>query len=410
MNTFLVVGKKFSGLTNKILRQGDDYILLQDVLSAKQPERRLRRRVIADFSSREALLATVDTIGNKVDAVITVYEDYVLPTAIIAEHLGLPGLPVKAAEACTDKYIMRKLFMQSKTHISPDFDVVSSKSSLEIFAATHAFPLILKPANLSKSLLVTKNHNLAELLQNYDRTVSTLERIYKKHAPHRQPKLIVEEFLEGPIHSVDAFVDSIGTPHVLENVVDYQTGYDIGYDDNFHYSRLLPSALAEAETKAVRDTAALGCKALGMKSSPAHIEIIRTSQGPKIVEIGARNGGYRERMHRLANGIDIPGNALNLALDEPLELTATRNDPCAVLELFPKRPGIFTGIANEGALKALPSLSYFAIKQPLNEFVGKSSDGYKMCAIIILHNKDSSAFLKDLSFVNSSVIALTKSA
>ena len=52
------------------------------------------------------------------------------------------------------------------------------------------------------------------------------------------------EYIKGSIHSVDAFVDSDGSPQVLEQVVDYETGFDVGYDDNFHYSRILPSRLS----------------------------------------------------------------------------------------------------------------------------------------------------------------------
>ena len=57
-----------------------------------------------------------------------------------------------------------------------------------------------------------------------------LSGIYKKYAANRKPKMIIEEFMEGSVHSVDAFVDSNGTPHVLESIVDYQTGYDMGFD------------------------------------------------------------------------------------------------------------------------------------------------------------------------------------
>jgi len=140
-----------------------------------------------------------------------------------------------------------------------------------------------------------------------------------------------------------------------------------------------------------------------MRNSPAHVEIIYTERGPRIVEIGARNGGYRSRMHRLANGLDINQISLDLAIGKQPHIIATKNESCAVLELFPKTPGKFLGINNEDGLKELSSLKYLKIKQKIGGRVGKSSDGYKMCAIIALHNTDAAQFNKDLEFVNNQV-------
>ena len=213
--------------------------------------------------------------------------------------------------------------------------------------------------------------------------------------------------MEGSIHSVDAFVTSDGTPHILEQIVDYQTGYDIGYDDNFHYSRILPSALSPSQQQALRHCADVGIRTLGIKNSPAHVEVIMTADGPRIVEIGARNGGYRERMHRLANGIDITGAALSLALGQRPDVSATKNDPCAVLELFPQTPGVFAGISHIDELRHLPSLEYLSIKAKQDDTVGKSADGYKACAIVILTNSDSAQFTEDLVFVKDTVHVAT---
>jgi len=408
MRTILVVGKAFSDLTSYLDAHGYDWVTLRDIKTTKYPDKRMRRRIVCDFSNEAGIVAALEKLKCKPDAVIVVYENYVLPAAIIAEKLGLPGMPIRAAEACTDKYLMRSRFALAPEKISPDFAEVSCEEDLDAFADTHRFPLILKPANLMKSLLVTKAASMNELIQNYRKAMESIRAVYEKYAPNRVPKLIIEEYLEGPVHSVDAFVDAGGTPHIIEGIVDYQTGYDIGYDDNFHYSRLMPTRLTGAEQRAFLRCADLACRALGMRSSPAHIEIIVTTEGPRIVEIGARNGGYRERMYALARGIDITGNALAVALDEPVDITPNKDEPVAVLELFPKEAGTYDGIKNIGKLKELPSLYQFHEKVKLGDIVGKSSDGYKMCAMVFLHNKDCGQFARDLSFVNSSVCVLTK--
>lgn len=407
MAHILIIGKKFSTLTDYLEAHGHDYTLLQDVLATNFPDKKYRHRVVADFSSKASLLASIDDLAITPDAVISTYENYILPAAWIAQHLQVPGLPIETAEACTDKFLMRSLFDKAPEKISPAFATVADESELRAFAKHHSFPLILKPANLAKSLLVTKSSHLDELLANYQKSVDLLQSTYKKYAPNRQPKLIIEEFLEGSIHSVDAFVDSEGTPTVLDQVVDYQTGYDIGYDDNFHYSRILPSTLNSNDVATLRHCADVGIRALGMKNSPAHVEIIMTNEGPRIVEIGARNGGYRERMHQLANGIDITGISLDIALGKPPVVIATRNDACAVLELFPLTPGNYAGMSHKIELEALPSLSYVSVKAKDGTFVGKSADGYKMCAVIILHNTNQIQFDDDLAYVNQNVSVTT---
>jgi biotin carboxylase len=407
MKYVLIVGQSFSTLTDYLLEHGHDYIVLKDVRRAKSPEKHFKRRVVCDFSSRDTVMQAVRGIRHPVDAVIATYENYILPAAWIAEELNLPGLPIATAEACTDKYLMRSLFAKAPEAISPDFAIVSDEQSLRDFAASHDFPLILKPANLAKSLLVTKNHSLDELIANYQRSMEQIHKVYERYAHNRTPSLIVEEFLEGSIHSVDAFTGSDGEPQVLQNVVDYRTGYDIGYEDNFHYSRLLPSKLSVSDQAALRHCATVGIRALGITNSPSHVEIIMTAKGPRIVEIGARNGGYRERMHKLANGIDITGAALALAFGETPSVTATKNESCAVLELFPKTPGNFGGLAEFEALKALPSLEYVSIKATPGTFVGKAADGHKMCAVVILHHQDSDQFSRDLTFVDNQVHVIT---
>ncbi len=390
MAHILIVGKSFSGLKNFLTSHGHTYTVLQDEHATKFPNKKFRRRVVCSFQNRADYLKAVDSVQAKtpINATITTYESYVVANAIIANHLGLPGITEEAAIACTDKEVMRSKFALSGEKVSPDFHVAESRDSLIEFAKSHKFPLILKPANLAKSLLVTKNNSLQELLENYDKACKIATATYKKYAPNSIPKFIVEEFLDGSIHSVDAFVDAAGEPHILEEVVDYVTGYDIGYDDNFHYARLLPSKLSADDIQAIRSTAKLGCQLLGMTSSPAHIEIILTRDGPRIVEIGARSGGYRERMHKIANDIDITSNTLALALSQPLDITAKKHEYVGVFELFPESPGYFTDINNQEKLKKLPSLNYLSVKARPEQYVGKASDGYKMCAVVILASKD----------------------
>ncbi len=407
MSNFLIIGKKFNGLIDYLDSHNHTHINIRD--SNNKSVKKNDYTYICDFSSIENVIAIAKEVNNvqSFNGVIATYENYILPAAQIADALNLPGLSIKSAEACTDKEIMRTMFSLAPETISPEFSIVNNKGDLIKFAQSHQFPLILKPANLAKSLLVTKADNLEQLLSNYELTLEHIDKTYRNYAPNRTPKLIIEEFIIGSTHSVDAFIDKNGNVMVLDEVVDYETGQEIGFNDNFHYSRLLPTRLDNETIAQIRHIAELGCKALGMTNSPAHIEIILSPDGPRVVEIGARNGGYRERMYKLANGIDITGSALAIACGELPNIKATKNEYCLVLELFPKEDGEFVDIDNETKLQELTSLVYYSKKAKPGQMVGKSSNGYKACAIIILHSKDKDKFNDDALYIKNNVVVKT---
>jgi glutathione synthase/RimK-type ligase-like ATP-grasp enzyme len=404
----LIVGRHFTEL-REYLKKKDipQFLLCDEALGETHAKKQGVPYILADFSSRESITESLKRLPEAINASVALFENYVLPSAWISHELGINGLPIISAEACTDKEFMRERFKQAPEKISPDFSVITSELDLQKFAAHHQFPLVLKPANLVKSLLVTTCRNQEELDQAYLHISKSITAIYKRYAPHRIPKLIVEEFLEGRIYSVDAFVDGDGQPHVLEAVVDYQTGQEIGFNDNFHYARLLPSSLSQTDQDSLRHVATLGVQALGMRYSAAHIEMIRTKKGPRIVEIGARNGGYRERMHALANGIDLYLQLINTLTNQPINVKNKKNDHCAVLELFPKKPGSFHALVHEAELRNLSSLHYLSIKAQPGVEIGLSSEGYKAAAVIMLYNHNTAQFQKDLDYVNHHVFIET---
>jgi len=361
-----------------------------------------------DFTSQESILASLPRRPKDLDGVITIYETYVYGAAVITRHFGLPGMTPQAAKTCSDKILMRQKFLDYQPAITPGFASVQSWSDVLGFIRSHTFPFMLKPANLTKSLLVTKNHNPQELKQNYEFATKTIANLYQKHRVRQAPKLLIEEFLEGSVHSVDGFAGQGGVMRILDQVIDYQTGYDIGKQENYHFSRRLPSRLPKTVQSGIRQVAEQGMKALQMQSSPAHVEVVVTKKGPKIVEIGARLGGYRPRMHSYANRIDLYQANINTALGLKPDITASANKNCAVLELFPDQEGLFTEISNLEKLNHLPSIQYVSIKAKPYSRIGLSSQGYKASIIVMLGNEDSEQFERDYAYVKDKVEVRTK--
>jgi hypothetical protein len=188
-------------------------------------------------------------------------------------------------------------------------------------------------------------------------------------------------------------------------VVDYQTGYDIGQNDNFHFSRLCPSDLDKNMQKIMESVAIDGLKALKMLNTAAHVELILDTKSgkPKIVEIGARNGGYRDYIYGNSCGADIFAmNCMAIegkGLDHYQMLKNDTDFNCSVLEIFPNKKGFFSGIENFDNIAKLKSFDSISVKYKEGETIGKSSDGFKMTAVIRLKSKNRDELLVDMFFI-----------
>lgn len=52
-----------------------------------------------------------------------------------------------------------------------------------------------------------------------------------------------------------------------------------------------PSRLSKTTIDTIKDLAVKAIRSVGINMGPAHVEMIVTAQGPKMVELGARMGG-----------------------------------------------------------------------------------------------------------------------
>lgn len=396
----LLIGQKNKKLTEYLDANGYNWFLLFDKNNSVAKESKNSTGINFKNIDYEEI---AKRIPSNVDRVINTYEQYILHSAKLAKTLKIPGPSIESAEAATNKNVMRELFKNSPIKISPDFTKISSLKDALSFAKNHSFPLIIKPTNLSKSLLVHKCENISDIKNVYSDITRQAKSIYKKYAPNTDPEFLIEEFLEGPMFAVDAYISSTGKVQILENIVDYETGKDIGIDDLFHYSRIIPTSLSGPEVSQIRYVAELGIKSLELRSCPAHVEIVLTKNGPMVMEIGARNGGYRPSMHGLANGIDLFKAMIDNSAGLEVNIKPKKNEYCAVLEIFPEKEGILKKISHLDKLAQLSSYHDSRQNSRPGEKTGRSSKGYKTALRITLHNADRAKFYKDLEIIKNKV-------
>ena len=241
----------------------------------------------------------------KADGIMTLATDMPMRSlAYACEKLGLVGLAYDSAVKATDKGEMIKTFEAAKVE-HPWYQIIPGGTKPT--PGTFTFPLITKPTDNSGSRGVMLVHNKDELAVALSYSSEN----------GRRGDVIMEEYMQGPEVSVEVMV-SHGVPHVLQITDKLTTGaphfVEMGHSQ--------PSRLPEEAQEAICDLARRTALSVGIQNGPAHVEIILTKSGPKMVELGARMGGDCITTHLvpLSTGIDMVGNTIKIALGEEPDL------------------------------------------------------------------------------------------
>lgn len=342
--------------------------------------------VPVDFTSPQTIVKSLDSLNVTIKGLLCTYESYLPAKAILGNHLRLLTPNFEAVEKCTDKYIMRQAFDQIDPSMSPRFASISTKEELLQASSNMHYPVILKPTNLVKSLLVIRCNDESELIQNYEHACQQINQLYKKHRVYsHQPRFIIEEYINGRTCSVAAFVDQDGNIAMCKGITALVNAHDIDQEDNYIFARQLPGEFTPKLKEKIFEIARKGAQAVGAKSTPLHIEIIYNDTEVKLIEIGARIGGYRPRMYQSCYGIDLIEQEINVATGKLVNLEGKLQQYSGVFEFFPKTQGQFKNVEN---LPFDVVFDYF--KQVTKDKpVGPARDGYKAAAIGIVTAKTS---------------------
>ena len=244
-------------------------------------------------------VSTIDTEGvAKVakefnpDGIMTLATDMPMRSVSrAAKELGLPGISMDTAIKSTDKGEMIKAFEGAGVE-HPWYYIALNEQEFDDIKNKVSYPCIMKPTDSSGSRGVVLVHDLCELENEYNYTRDN----------SRKGGVIVEEYMVGSEVSVEVMAVG-GEPHVLQVTDKLTTGaphfVEMGHSQ--------PSRLGEDNVSKIKDLAIRAVKAVGITDGPAHVEIMLTKDGPKMVELGARMGGDCITTHLvpLSTGIDM---------------------------------------------------------------------------------------------------------
>ena len=291
------------------------------------------------------------------DGIFTLATDMPMRSVAAAgKALSLPAITPETALRATDKAEMIKAFAEHGVE-HPWFYVISSLEEAKALKGKITYPCISKPTDSSGSRGVMLIKNGEELLESLAYSAGN----------GRSGAVIVEEYLQGHEVSVEVIVLR-GVPHILQITDKLTTGaphfVEMGHSQ--------PSRLPEGDLEKIRDLASRAVLAVGIENGPAHVEIMLTKNGPRMIELGARMGGDCITTHLvpLSTGIDMVEASMRIALGEEPDVTPKKQRGSAI-RFFDVPSGRIESIEGADEARALAGVTEITFTKSVGDTAGE---------------------------------------
>lgn len=262
-----------------------------------------RYRVVGSKKIDDILDAALRWHGDTAfDGVLTFAESALITTAAVADALGLPGIGVPAARTSRNKILMHQAHQRAG---APHADFRYAPSLADGLAAADHFgyPVVVKPALGAASNFVFRADMPTEFRRCYAdaaRGAPTMKwiRLEADGVDLGPAGLVVESFLDGPEHIIEAVVWD-GEVR-LGSIADRISTELTTFEDNIHRA---PTSLSPDQIAMVQAALTAAAAGQGLRRSVLHAEV-RFQQGrPFVLEVTPRPGGAGlEHMSRVSAG------------------------------------------------------------------------------------------------------------
>lgn len=361
--------------------------------------------VECDFSKPTHIASVLAPYQEELRAITCRSESYMSRFIAVIPHV--PYLRTPTTESltwATDKLEMRRRFAVLAKKYSPPYAVVKNTTKVERrrIIKKVGFPMILKPTNLAQSLLVIKCYHEEELEKAIRIAFRKIKKAYAENSRIEEPRLMAEAFLDGDLYSIDAYVNSRGTIYFCP-LVKVITGKNVGHDDFYNYIHLSPTGLKKTSIEKAEEAAAAGIRALGLSNTTAHVELMKVDDEWKLIEIGPRVGGFRDRLHKLSCDIDHSLNDILIRFPKKPLIPKKCKGYAATLKWYPKKEGVITSL--KGIKKAQTVKSFVELKQlkKVGDRCRFAKHGGKAVFTITLYNNERSKLLADIRRIEQMV-------
>jgi len=297
----------------------------------------------------------------------------------------------------TDKILMRERLENFDPSITPRFAVVTDHKAATLAALKEqvGFPMIVKPTGLRASQLVTICYHKEELEKTLKLIFKKIKNIYEKFDGIWTPQILVEQFMEGEMYSVDAYVTSSGNTYFCP-MVHVKTGKSIGFDDFFGYRQITPTLLNKKSIADAEHVAAKTIMALGLRSTSVHTEMMKTEQGWKVVEAGPRVGGFRHMLYEFSYDMNHTMNDVMIRKNKKPIMPKKVQGFSVAMKFFAKKEGKLTKLTGIKKARELGSFKRIYIHKKIGDQCSYAKNGGKSVFDIILFNPERSKLLADI--------------
>ncbi len=266
--------------------------------------------------------------------VISFLDRYVEPMALISKDLGIPGNPLEAAKATRNKAFMRDL-LEIHQVPRPRFRRVTTLKELQDAEVHVRLPFIFKPVGGASSKAIFKATSRAELPRVFQLMMDTANPEKDSIFRENTGQYLAEEFMVGREYSVEGVAQDGAYP--IAGITEKWTTSD----DFTETQHLFPARISAHEEQQMRAVTEAALRAIGFRVGGFHVELMLTSDGPKIVEINGRLGGDFITTHlvQLGRGIEILGEAIKAAVGDPIDLSPKYEKSSSVKFLIAQQEG-----------------------------------------------------------------------
>lgn len=287
------------------------------------------RVVHAPIADGQAILDVLKPMHGErpFDRVLTTTEPAGESTGFVVDALGLPGVTEATARALKDKVLTREAL--DAHSLSPvRYRHVRSLEDIRRFRAEIGDRIVVKPADGVASMHIHP-------IDGDD----DAERAWRVLREAGVSALIAEEYLDGPVVSVDSF--SFEGRHLPIGYSQYRMN-----DRYVEWEVSTPSRVAAPHRDALFELTPKLLDAVGLTEGPSHSEFVLTGNGPRVLESHARLAGSgAPELVRRAFGLNLNRMFLTvpLGIDELPESSPEPRGGAAV-RFFTPEPGTITAI------------------------------------------------------------------
>lgn len=335
------------------------------------------KEIVCDFSSKDELTDALKPYVN--DEVIfncrmeESFKDYqrlfsFFPKAKVQSK--------RALENSTEKSKMRRAMVDKYPEISPKFIRIEQLADFnEGSIASFKYPVMVKPNGLYSSFLVQKCSSYEEVKAAVELSFREMAAVYERTYGNGQPSLVIEEFMEGQMYSIDAYVGPAGEIWCLP-LIRVITAAELGLDGYYSYRHIVPVDLTKDEIAEAESCARKAVDAVDLKISSVHVEMYKTQDGWKIIELAPRSGGYRQDLYYQAYGIEHYLNDLLIHYGKEPDITPKWHKHAAGFNIFADTEGVIKAIHGvEEAKKCQSVVKIGLYAKPGNKAVFNSKGG-----------------------------------